>query len=75
MTRALVLLTLEPDFGEEPIVKLKKLKGVQNSELLYGPYDAYALIETGNSDDLSMIVVNIRNIDGIQSTLTCFVAK
>lgn len=75
MTRALVLLTLEPDFGEIPVENLKKLTGVNSSELLYGPYDAYVLIETENAEDLSNVVVKIRNIDGIQSTLTCFVAK
>ena len=76
MTRALVLLTLEPDAGGEPIEKLMKLKGVQNSEILYGPYDAYVLIQAENSQELQDIVIKkIRNIDGIQATLTCFVAK
>ena len=70
------MLTLEPDAGTEPIEKLKKLNGVQNSEILYGPYDAYVLIEAESSQDLQDIIIKkIRNVEGIQATLTCFVAK
>lgn len=76
MTKALILLTLEPDVGQKPLEKVKKVSGVTESEMLYGPYDAYVLIEAEDSQTLQDIVIGkIRNIDGIQSTLTCFVAS
>lgn len=76
MTRALILLTMEPDAGNKPVEKVKKIPEVIDSEMLYGPFDAYVLIEAKDSQDLQDIVIKkIRNIDGIESTLTCFVAS
>jgi len=74
MTKALVLMTLEPDSGREPIETIRRLTGVIESEMLYGPYDAYALIKAKDSEILREIIIQkIREIDGVQSTLTCFV--
>lgn len=76
MTKALILLTLEPGVGNKPLKNVKKVSGVIESEMLYGPYDAYVLIEAEDSQTLQDIVIgNVRNIDGIESTLTCFVAS
>jgi len=67
-------MTLEPDSGREPIETIRKLEGVLESEMLYGPYDAYALINAQDSEKLREIIIQkIRDIDGVQSTLTCFV--
>ena len=74
MTKALVLMTLEPDSGREPIETIMGLEGVVEAEMLYGPYDAYALINAQDSEKLrEMIILKIREINGVQSTLTCFV--
>ena len=75
MDKALVLLTLEPDTGTEVLDKIAKIEGVLETQFLYGPYDAYAMIEAGNTGELQNIVIDtIRQIDGIRSTMTCFVA-
>ena len=75
MDKALVLLTLEPDTGIEVLEKIAKIEGVLEARFLYGPYDAYAMIEAANSGELQNIVIDtIRHIDGIRSTMTCFVA-
>jgi len=74
MTKALVLMTLEPDTGIDPIETIRGLQGVLESEMLYGPYDAYALINAQDSEKLREIIIQeIRDINGVQSTLTCFV--
>lgn len=76
MDKAIVMLTLEPDVGRAPIDKVKKIIGVIETHMLYGPYDGYALIEAKNSEQLQDIVIKkIRNIEGIRSTVTCFVAE
>ena len=68
------MMTLEPDSGREPIETIRKLEGVLESEMLYGPYDAYALIMADDSEKLREIIIQkIREIEGVQSTLTCFV--
>ncbi len=75
MDKALVLLTLEPDAGSEVIEDIRKTDGVIESHFLYGPYDAYVMIEAADSAELQNIVIdNIRQIEGIRSTMTCFVA-
>ncbi len=75
MDKALVLLTLEPDAGSEVIEDIRKTDGVIESHFLYGPYDAYVMIEAVDSAELQNIVIdNIRQIEGIRSTMTCFVA-
>ena len=43
------MLTLEPDVGRAPIDEVKKIAGVIETHMLYGPYDGYALIEAKNS--------------------------
>ena len=76
MDKALVLLTLEPDSGTEVLEKIGKTNGVIETRFLYGPYDAYAMIEASDTASLQNVVIdNIRQIEGIRSTITCFVAN
>ncbi|MFC1802797.1 Lrp/AsnC ligand binding domain-containing protein [Thermoproteota archaeon] len=76
MDKALVLLKLEPDSEATPLERVRKISGVLEAHFLYGPYDAYVLIEALNSGILQKIVIEkIRQVDGIRSTLTCFVAE
>ena len=75
MDKAIVLLTLEPDTGLDVLEKVAEIKGVLETHFLYGPYDAYAVIEAPDSSELQKIVIDtIRQIEGIRSTMTCFVA-
>ena len=75
MDKALILLTLEPNIGSGVIEDLRKTDGVIDSNFLYGPYDAYAMIEAANTTELQNIVIDtIRQIDGIRSTVTCFLS-
>jgi len=55
--------------------KLKKLPKVIETHLLYGPYDVYMKAEAKTTAELERLVINdIRNIKGIRSTMTCFIA-
>jgi DNA-binding Lrp family transcriptional regulator len=75
MDKALVLLTLEPNSESAVLDRLRKLKGVAEAHFLYGPYDAYVIIEGKSSSDLQALVIDrIRHIEGIHSTMTCFIA-
>jgi len=76
MDKALVLLTLEPATESNVLEKLRKLKGVTEAHFLYGPYDAYVMIEGQSSTALhDLVIEKIRRIEGIGSTMTCFVAE
>ena len=75
MDRALVLLTLEPDAGSRVLEDIRKTDGVIETHFLYGPYDAYVMIEAADAAALQNIVIDhLRLIDGIRSTMTCFVS-
>lgn len=75
MDKALVLLTLEPDVGSEVLEEIRNTKGVTETQFLYGPYDAYAMIEAADSEAIQDVVLdNLRQIEGIRSTMTCFIA-
>ncbi len=76
MDKALVLLTLEPNIGSGVIEDIRKTDGVIDSNFLYGPYDAYAMIEAADTAELQNIVIDtLRQIEGIRSTVTCFVSE
>ena len=76
MDKALVLLTLEPKSERAVLDKLRQLKVVTEAHFLYGPYDAYVLIEGKTSADLHDLVIDhVRQIEGIVSTMTCFIAN
>lgn len=75
MDKALVLLTIEPGMGTEVLESLSRLDGVVETHFLYGPYDAYVMIEGENTTLLHDIIIdNIRRIEGINTTMTCFIA-
>ncbi|OGD44426.1 hypothetical protein A3K69_00755 [Candidatus Bathyarchaeota archaeon RBG_16_57_9] len=75
MDKALVLLTLEPTSERKVMDKLLTLKGVVEAHFLYGPYDAYVMIEAQTSSAIQELVIEkIRRIEGIGSTMTCFIA-
>jgi len=75
MEMAIVLLTFEPMMEEEALEDLKKIEGVLEVHFLYGPYDAFVKIRAGDSQSIYDIVVDkIRSVNGIKSTMTCFIA-
>ena len=76
MDRAIVMLTLEPDTGEIPLEAVRKIPGVIEAHILYGPYDAYVMVEAKTIGKIQEIVINeIRGISGILSTMTSFIAQ
>ncbi len=75
MEEALVLITVEPASEQQVLEALKKIKGIVEAHFLYGPYDIYVKIEAADSQQLNRLVIErIRNIHGIKSTMTCFIA-
>ena len=53
--RAFVLLTMRPGTSEE-IVKSRKIKGVTLANSTLGRFDAVAIVEADNSDELARII-------------------
>lgn len=60
--------------GEAPAVvhQAKKLEGVREAHITFGPYDAVAVVEAENAKAVGHIVHNeLQPIPGIVDTLTC----
>ncbi len=75
MESALVLIRIKSSKDREVLLKLRELDGVTEAHLIFGPYDAYAIVEAESTQQLQDVVINnIRNIDEIKSTITCFIA-
>ena len=56
--RAFVLLTMRPGTSEE-IVQSRKIKGVTLANSVLGRFDAVAIIEADNSDQLAKIIYEV----------------
>jgi hypothetical protein len=39
--------------------------------MVYGPYDAYAVLESKTKEELRDSIVKIRQVYGVHNTLTC----
>ena len=75
MQQVLILMTIEPTLENQVLEKLKKLPKVIETHMLYGPYDVYLKAEAKTTGELEKLVINdIRNIKGIRSTMTGFIA-
>ena len=75
MEQALVLMTVEPASEKEVLDEIRAFPGVREANFIYGPYDIYLKIEADTMEKLRRLVLEeIRNIKGVRSTTTCFIA-
>ena len=71
MDKALVLITLKLQYSSNLVEQIKNIPGVTDIALIYGPYDAYAVIEAKTKEQLRDSLIKIREIFGVHQTLTC----
>jgi uncharacterized protein with GYD domain len=74
--RAFVLLTMRPGTSEE-IVQSRKIKGVKIANSVTGRFDAVAIIEADNSEQLAKIIYEMiesnSNVVHTETLLSMFV--
>jgi len=74
--KALVLLRVDSRIEKMVINEIKSIENVIEAHYIYGPYDMYALVSVDSEDELQDIVLNkLRNLYGVVSTLTCYLAE
>jgi DNA-binding Lrp family transcriptional regulator len=71
MEEALILVVLSPSFDYDSLPKVQKIPGVQEANLIYGAYDMYVTLKTESMKEIRSAVLAIREMPGVQSTLTC----
>jgi len=71
MTKAFVLINVEPGNEENLLKDLKNIENIKEAYQIYGVYDMIAKVEAGNKEELKEIVAfKIRQLNNVRSTLT-----
>jgi len=73
METAFVLLTIELDFEEELLKVLKGVPEVKEAFRLYGVYDIIIRMEADTREDVKELVMKIKQMGKVRSTLTMIV--
>ena len=74
--KAYILINTQIGKTEEVVDKLKEMDEVTHLDIIMGPYDIIAQVETESHDALSEVVMRkLQNIDAIKHTMTCTVVN
>ncbi len=74
--KAYVLINTQIGKTSEVAETHKKMPEVKRLDIIMGPYDIIAEVETRDHDELSeMVLKKLQTIDYIQHTMTCPVIK
>lgn len=70
--KAYVLIKIRAGEVKDVVRQLKKMDGVLEAHMTFGPYDAVALITANDIGGLgTMIATSIQPLPGVEQTLTC----
>ncbi|MGD2142647.1 MAG: Lrp/AsnC ligand binding domain-containing protein [Candidatus Bathyarchaeota archaeon] len=75
MEQALILGKISHRVPSDILEKIRKIGGVSDANLIFGPYDFYVTIKTETKKQMGNIAINIRSIDGVIDSLTCYVVS
>ena len=74
--KAYVLIDVRPGEIKQVLSLLRRLEGVVEAFMTFGPYDIVATLETRDIQHLGSLLSNeIQPIPGIQETLTCLAVE
>lgn len=70
--KAFVLINIRAGEILDVVHQLKKMVQVRDVNMTFGPYDAVAIVESKDINDLGKILAgSIQPIPGVEETLTC----
>lgn len=75
MTLAFVMLNTVPDQMERVLEKIREIECVEAAYMLYGVYDILAEVKTETTEELKGIIMRIRTVKHVLSTLTLMVVS
>ena len=75
MEQALILGKISHRVPGDILDKLMKIEGVNEANLIFGPYDFYATLKTETKEMLGDTAFQIRSIEGVLDSLTCYVVN
>ena len=73
--KAFILLKIRVGEVGAVVKQLRRVDGVVEADVTFGPYDAVAVVKAEDINTLgNLVYLNIQPIPGILETLTCLVA-
>ena len=75
MEKALILGKMSHRVPVDVLETIKKISGVAEACFIFGPYDFYVTVETDTKSRVGDIVWQIRSIEGVLDTITCYVVS
>ncbi len=70
--KAYIMIKIRTGEVKEVVQQLRKLNGVVEAHMTFGPYDAVAVVETTDIAQLGAITASeIQPVPGVEQTLTC----
>ncbi len=70
--KAYVLVNIRVGDTKEVVRNLRRVEGVVEANMTFGPYDAVAVVEAADLNKLGTILATeIQPIPGVMETLTC----
>ena len=75
MSLAYMMINTVPDKVEEVLDELREIEAVKEAYMVYGVYDIIAEVKAGNAEELKDMILNIRRLNHISSTLTLLVVS
>jgi DNA-binding Lrp family transcriptional regulator len=74
--KAIVLIKIQTGQVRPVVRDLKRIHAIVEVNATFGPFDAIAIVETGNLHDIGRIVTKeIQPIPGVLETLTCLTVE
>ena len=74
--KAYVLISIRTGEVRDVVRQLKKIEQVKEANMTFGPYDAVAIVESKDVNDLGRTLATIiQPIPGILETLTCLAVE
>ena len=67
----MILITLKLKSSSNLLEQVKAIPSVIDADMVYGPYDTYAVLESKTKEDLRDSIMKIRQVYGVHNTLTC----
>lgn len=70
--KAFILIKVRSGELKDVVHQLRKINGIVEAHMTFGPYDAIAVVETADLAKLgSITALEIQPISGVEQTLTC----
>jgi DNA-binding Lrp family transcriptional regulator len=70
MVRAFVMLNVDLGCERDVLRELREMEGVVEAYVVEGVYDVVVVLEAEGLDDLRNLILKVRGMDNVQSTLT-----